>query len=323
MAIKPSELIWHNGHFVPWRDATVHVLTHGLHYGSSVFEGIRAYETQRGLAIFRLGEHIERLYDSAKIHRMRLPYTAPELEQACRDVLRVNRLFRGAYLRPIAYRGFGEFALAPSDRLPIEVAVAAIEWGAYLGAESLEKGVTACVSSWQRPAPNTLPTMAKAGGNYLNSTLVSSEAARHGYAEGIALGVDGMLSEGGGENVFLVRRGVLFTPPVGAAILAGITRDTVITLARDLGLEVREQPIPREALYLCEEAFFTGTACEIAPIREIDGLEIGDGRRGPITKRLQDAFFGLFSGRTRDTRGWLDHVAPEVELETDVQAAYA
>jgi branched-chain amino acid aminotransferase len=323
MAIKPSKLIWHNGEFVPWQQATVHVLAHGLHYGSSVFEGIRAYETQRGLAIFRLREHVERLYDSARIHRMRVRWSADDIAQACRDVVRVNGLFRGAYLRPIIYRGFGEFALAPSDKLPIECAVAAVEMAAYLGHESLEHGVDACVSSWQRPAPNTFPALAKAGGNYLNSQLISMEAARHGYAEGIALGTDGMLSEGGGENVFLVRRGVLYTPPVGAAVLAGITRDSVITLARDAGLEVREAPIPREALYLADEAFFTGTACEIAPIRSIDGLDVGDGRRGPITKRLQDAFFGLFNGRTRDRHGWLDHVAPEVQLETEVHAAYA
>ncbi len=323
MAMKPSRLIWHNGHFVPWAEATVHVLTHGLHYGSSVFEGIRAYESHRGLAIFRLGDHIERLFDSARIHRMRPKFNAPQFEQACRDVLRVNRLFRGAYIRPIVYRGAGEFALAPSDQLPIEAAVAAIEWGAYLGAEALEKGVDACVSSWQRAAPNTFPTLAKAGGNYLNSQLISMEAARNGYAEGIALGTDGMLSEGGGENLFLVRKGVLYTPSMSSSILSGITRDSIITLARDMGLEVRETALPREALYLADEAFFTGTACEITPIRSIDRLQIGDGGRGPITMRLQDAFFGLFSGRTPDKHNWLDHVAPEVELETDVHAAYA
>lgn len=323
MAIKPSRLIWHNGQFVPWHEATVHVLTHALHYGSSVFEGIRAYETPRGLAIFRLRDHVERLFDSAKIHRMRVRATPAQVEQACRDVLRVNRLFRGAYLRPLVYRGFGEFALAPSDDLPIEIAVAAVEMGAYLGAESLERGVDACISSWQRPSPNTFPAMAKAGGNYLNSQLVSMEAARNGFSEGIALGHDGMLSEGGGENVFLVRRNVLYTPPVGASILAGITRDTVITLARDLGYKVHEQSLPREALYVADEAFFTGTACEITPIRSVDRMPLGDGARGPVTAKLQEAFFGLFNGRTRDTYGWLDLVAPEVELETDVHAAYA
>jgi branched-chain amino acid aminotransferase len=323
MAIKPTRLIWHNGQFVPWHEATVHVMTHALHYGSSVFEGIRAYETPNGLAIFRLRDHIERLFDSARIHRMRPRATAPQVEQACRDVLRVNRLFRGAYLRPVIYRGFGEFALAPSDNLPIEMAIAATEMGAYLGSEALEKGVDACISSWQRPASNTFPTMAKAGGNYLNSQLVSMEAARNGFAEGIALGQDGMLSEGGGENVFLVRKNVLFTPPVGASILAGITRDTVITLAREMGMTVHEQSLPREALYLAEEAFFTGTACEITPIRSVDRMSLGDGARGPVTKRLLDAFFGLFSGRTRDTHDWLDLVAPEVETEADVHAAYA
>ena len=319
MAMKPARLIWHNGQFVPWQEATVHVLTHGLHYGSSVFEGIRAYATPRGLAIFRLREHIERLFDSARIHRMSPRHSAVQIEQACRDVLCANGLFRGAYIRPVVYRGYGEFALAPSEQLPIEIAVAAIEWGPYLGAQALEQGVDVCVSSWQRCAPHSLPLMAKAGGNYLNSQLISMEAARNGYAEGIALSADGMLSEGGGENLFLVRKGVLYTPPVGCAILVGITRDCVITLARELGLEVREQALPREALYLADEAFLTGTACEITPIRSVDRLTLGAGSRGPVTTRLQEAFFGLFDGR----HGWLDLIRPEAELETDVHAAYA
>jgi branched-chain amino acid aminotransferase len=323
MAMKPAKFIWMNGELVPWFEARVHVLAHGLHYGSSVFEGIRAYDTPRGLAVFRLDEHIERLFDSARIYRMRVGYSADTIHQACHEVLRANGLFRGAYLRPIVYRGYGELGVAAGDRVPIEVAIAAIEWGALLGADSIEKGVDVCVSSWQRPAPNTFPVMAKAGGNYLNSQLVSGEAQRHGYVEGIALGTDGMLSEGGGENVFLVRRGELLTPPIGAAILAGITRDTVITLARDLGIPVREVPIPREALYLADEAFFTGTACEIAPIRSIDRITIGEGARGPVTKHLQDAFFGLFNGRTPDRHGWLSHVASQVELESHVQATFA
>lgn len=324
MAIKPSKLIWHNGRFVPWHEATVHVLTHGLHYGSSVFEGIRAYRTPQGAAFFRLAEHIDRLFDSARIHRMEPGYSRAELSAACHQLIRVNRLTEGAYVRPIIYRGFGEFSLAPSKNLPIETAIGAVEWGAYLGAESLERGVDACISSWQRPAGNTFPAMAKAGGNYLNSQLVSMEAARHGYHEGIALGVDGMLSEGGGENLFLVRKGVLYTPPVGAAILAGITRDAVMQLARDLGYEVRETPLPREALYVCDEAFFTGTACEIAPIRSIDGLIIGSGARGPVVKVLQDRFFGLFSGRTPDSHGWLEHVGGgELETEHDLHSALA
>ena len=323
MSFNASQWIWHNGEFVPWQNATVHVLAHGLHYGSTVFEGIRAYDTPRGSAIFRLREHIARLYDSARIYRMQVRFTPAQVEQACRDLIRSNRLFKGAYLRPIIYRGMSGFSLAPKPDAPIEIAIAAVEMGAYLGSESLEQGVDACVSSWQRIAPNTMPTLAKAGGNYLSSQLISMEAQRHGYAEGIAVGTDGMLSEGGGENLFLVRKGALYTPPVGAAILAGITRDSIITLARDIGLEVREQSLPREALYLADEAFFTGTACEVTPIRSIDGLAIGAGQRGPVTRQMQEAFFGLFNGRTRDVHGWLDRIEPEVETECAVHAAYA
>ena len=323
MGFNAAQWIWQNGEFVPWQNATVHVLSHGLHYGSSVFEGIRAYDTPRGSAIFRLREHIARLYDSARIYRMQLKYTPAQVEQACRDLIRNNRLFKDAYLRPIVYRGMSGFSLAPKPDAPIEIAIAAVEMGAYLGSESLEQGVDACVSSWQRIAPNTMPTRAKAGGNYLSSQLISMEAQRHGSAEGIAVGTDGMLSEGGGENLFLVRKGALYTPPVGAAILAGITRDSIITLARDIGLEVREQSLPREALYLADEAFFTGTACEVTPIRSIDGLAIGAGQRGPVTRQMQEAFFGLFNGRTRDVHGWLDRIEPEVETECAVHAAYA
>lgn len=324
MPIKQSQWIWHNGHFVPWHMATTHVLSHALHYGSSVFEGVRAYATPGGTAIFRLSDHIDRLFDSARIYRMQPQWTKAEIYEACMQVIRSNRLTKGAYLRPIIFRGAGELSVVPGPSVPIEMSIAAMEWGSLLGAESLEKGVDVCVSSWQRAAPNTTPMMAKAGGNYLNSQLVSGEAARHGYHEGIALGVDGMLSEGGGENLFLVKKGVIYTPPVSAAILAGITRDSVIELGRDLGFEVREAALPRESLYVCDEAFFTGTACEIAPIRAIDGLTIGEGHRGPVTKQLQDAFFGLFSGRTPDTRGWLDHVGGgEIEVSHDMHMALA
>ena len=324
MSFKATQYIWHNGHFVPWQDAKVHVLAHGLHYGSSVFEGIRAYATPKGTAIFRLGDHLERLYESARIHRMRIPYRLAELHEACRQIVRNNRLTRGAYLRPIAYRGMVGYSLAPDPNAPVEVAIAATEMAAFLGNEAIEKGVDACVSSWQRPAANTLPVSAKAGGNYLNSQQISMEAARHGYHEGIALNVDGMLAEGGGENLFLVKRGVLYTPPTGAAILAGITRDSVLQLARQLGYEVREQAMPREALYVCDEAFFTGTACEITPIRSIDGLQIGEGGRGPITAEIQDAFFGLFNGSTHDAWGWLDQVGGgEIEVAHDLAAALA
>lgn len=311
MATKPTAWIWHNGRLVPWQQATTHVTSHALHYGSSVFEGIRAYATPQGMAIFRLHDHIDRLFESARIYRMQPRFDRAALLEACHLAIRANRLTQGAYLRPIIFRGAGSLGVMPAPDVPVEVSVVAIEWGSMLGAESLERGVDVCVSSWQRAAPNTFPMMAKAGGNYLNSQLVTMEAHRHGYQEGIALGTDGMLSEGGGENVFVVRKGAVYTPPVGAAILAGITRDTVIRLARDLGYAVHEQPLPREALYLCEEAFFTGTACEIAPIRAIDGLTIGEGRRGPMTAALQEAFFGLFSGRTPDRHDWLDLVSAE------------
>ncbi|NWG20162.1 MAG: branched-chain amino acid transaminase [Chloroflexi bacterium] len=303
MPINVSKSIWFNGEMVPWEKATVHVMTHALHYGSSVFEGIRSYDTPHGPAIFRLGEHIRRLFDSARIYRMELPYTPAQLVDACRAAVRDNGL-KNAYIRPLVWRGYGEMGLNPL-RSPVEVMVAAMEWGAYLGAEGLEKGVDVQVSSWNRVAPNTLPAMAKAGGNYLSSQLIVMEASRNGYAEGIALDVYGWLSEGSGENLFLVRDGVIYTPPVTAALLPGITRDAVMTLARDLGYEVREQSMPREMLYLADELFFTGTAAEVTPVRSVDKLTVGSGKRGPITTAIQKAFFGLFSGETEDRHGWL------------------
>ncbi|PMP86051.1 MAG: branched chain amino acid aminotransferase [Roseiflexus castenholzii] len=306
MPIRESKYIWFNGEMVAWEKATVHVMTHALHYGSSVFEGIRAYETPQGAAIFRLREHLRRLFDSCRIYRMELLFTPEQLFEACRAVVRDNGL-TNAYIRPLVWRGYGEMGLNPL-RSPVEVMVAAMEWGAYLGAEGLENGVDVHVSSWQRVAPNTLPAMAKAGGNYLSSQLIVMEAARNGYAEGIALDVHGWLSEGSGENLFLIRDGVIYTPPV-AALLPGITRDAVITLARQLGYEVREQNLPREMLYLADELFFTGTAAEVTPIRSVDKLPVGNGKRGPITTAIQKAFFGLFSGETEDRWGWLTPVA--------------
>ena len=306
MPITPTKYIWFNGELVPWEKATVHVMTHALHYGSSVFEGIRCYDTPKGPAIFRLTPHIRRLFDSAKIYRMDIPYSRAEISEACMAVIRENGL-KSAYLRPLVWRGYGEIGVFPLKN-PVEVMVAAIQWGAYLGAEALEKGVDVAVSSWTRVAPNTLPATAKAGGNYLSSQLIVMEAQRHGYAEGIALDVTGNLSEGSGENLFVIRDGVLFTPPITAAILPGITRDAVMTLARHLGYEVREQPLPREALYIADELFFTGTAAEVSPIRSVDGITIGEGRRGPITTAIQKAFFGLFSGETEDRWGWLEYV---------------
>lgn len=307
MPIRESKYIWFNGEMVPWEKATVHVMTHALHYGSSVFEGIRAYETPQGAAIFRLREHIRRLFDSCRIYRMDPPFTPEQVFEACRAVVRENGL-KNAYIRPLVWRGYGEMGLNPL-RSPVEVMVAAMEWGAYLGAEGLENGVDVHVSSWQRVAPNTLPAMAKAGGNYLSSQLIVMEAARNGYAEGIALDVHGWLSEGSGENLFLIRDGIIYTPPVTAALLPGITRDAVITLAQQLGYEVREQNLPREMLYLANELFFTGTAAEVTPIRSVDKLPVGSGKRGPITTAIQKAFFGLFSGETADRWGWLTPVA--------------
>jgi len=306
MPIPATKYIWFNGKLVPWEKATVHVLSHALHYGSSVFEGVRAYETPRGPAIFRLKDHTRRLFDSAKIYRMELPYSQAQISDACKAVVRENGL-NSAYLRPLAWRGYGEIGVMPLKN-PVEVMVAAIEWGAYLGAEALENGVDVAVSSWTRMAPNTLPAMAKAGGNYLSSQLIVMEAQRHGYAEGIALDTNGNLSEGSGENLFVIRDGVIFTPPLTAALLPGITRDTILALAHDLGYEVREQNLPREALYLADELFFTGTAAEVSPIRSVDGITIGAGKRGPITTAVQKAFFGLFNGETEDTRGWLEYV---------------
>lgn len=305
--MKTSPLIWFNGRMQPWADATVHVMSHALHYGSSVFEGIRCYSTPDGPAIFRLAEHIERLYESASIYRMNLRFAPEELVAACHSLIRENQL-SAAYLRPIAMRGISGFGVAAPVDGPVDVAIAAIEFGAYLGEEGLKHGIDACVSSWNRAAPNTFPTAAKAGGNYLNSQLIAMEARSNGFGEGIALAPDGTLSEGSGENLFVIRRGVLYTPPAAASILVGITRDTVFELAADLGLRVVEQSLPREMLYLADEVFMTGTAAEITPVRSVDHRPVGKGGRGPITAALQERFFGLFDGRTADRWGWLDHV---------------
>lgn len=306
MSFDGAKLVWLNGRTVPWEQATVHVMAHALHYGSSVFEGIRVYKTPDGPKVFRLADHMRRLFDSARIYRMDLPYDFDQLNDACKSVVTANDLLDGAYIRPIAFRGLGDVGLAPKPEHPIDVAIGAWKWGAYLGAEGLEKGVDVCVSSWQRVAPNTVPALAKAGGNYLSSQLISTEAKRLGFTEGIALSTDGTVSEGAGENLFVIHGGRILTPPSTASILTGITRDTVIQLARRLDLTVVEQSIPREMLYIADEMFFTGTAAEITPIRSIDRIQVGAGRRGPVTKRLQDAFFGLFSGQTEDTDGWLE-----------------
>jgi len=308
MSFAGGKLIWMNGQMVPWEQATVHVMAHALHYGSSVFEGIRVYKTPDGPQVFRLTDHMQRFFDSAKIYRMPVGYDRDELVQVCKDVILANELMNGAYIRPIAFRGYGEPGLAPKPDHRVDVAIAAWEWGAYLGAEGLEQGVDVCISSWQRVAANTIPAMAKAGGNYLSGQLISTEAKRLGFAEGIALSTDGMISEGAGENVFVVKDGRILTPPSSSSILTGLTRDAVIRLAKRMNFVVEEKAIPREALYLADEIFFTGTAAEVTPIRSVDRIEIGAGHRGPVTKQLQDAFFGLFSGETEDSDGWLEPV---------------
>lgn len=298
-----SDLIWFNGKIIPQEQATTHVLSHALHYGSSVFEGVRAYETPNGPAIFRLQDHTKRLFDSAKIYRMQIPYTADEINEACKAAVRENGL-KNAYLRPFAFLGNVGLGVNPKSH-KADVAVAAMEWGTYLGDGALEAGVDACVSSWNRLAPNTMPTAAKAGGNYLSSQLISGEAKRNGYVEGIALDVNGYLSEGAGENLFIVKNGVIYTPPTTAAILPGLTRDTMMYLAKQAGFEVREESISREALYLADEFFMTGTAAEVTPVRSVDQIEIGTGKRGEITEQLQQAYFDLVKGQTEDENGWL------------------
>ena len=310
MPIPATKYIWFNGKLVPWESATTHVLSHALHYGSSVFEGVRAYRTPRGVIIFRLAEHTRRLFESAKIYRIAIPYTQQQINDACREVVRENGLINGAYLRPVVFRGYGEIGVAPKIDPPVETAIAAWEWGKYVGSDSEEQGVDVCVSSWQRVAPNTLPALAKAGGNYLSSQLISYEAKRLGFAEGIGLSPDGMVSEGAGENLFVIRDGVMHTPGLSHSVLSGITRDTVMRLARNLGYEVRESSIPREMLYIADEIFMTGTAAEVTPVRSVDRLEVGNGKRGPMTHAIQKAFFGLFTGETPDPHGWLQLVDP-------------
>lgn len=312
MAINEVDHIWRNGALIPWAEAQVHVLSHALHYGTSMFEGIRVYETPAGPAGFRLTDHIRRMIDSARIYSIELPYTEDELISGCKDVVAANEL-NSAYLRPIAFVGYGSIGVVPAAETPIEVHIAAFPWGAYLGEEARQRGVDVCVSSWNRLAPNTAPTGAKAGGNYLSSYLISREAKSRGYAEGIGLDIDGRLSEGAGENLFLIRDGKLMTPPAASSILQGITRDSVIKLAKREGIEVVEQALPREMLYLCDEAFFTGTAAEITPIRSIDDKPTRSAGAGPITQLIQDRFFGLFDGRTQDDWGWLEPIRPSAD----------
>jgi branched-chain amino acid aminotransferase len=309
--LQATEKIWHNGQLIKWDDAKIHVLSHVVSYGTSVFEGVRCYETAAGPAIFRAPEHARRLLDSAKIYRMDVPYTVEQLTQAMVETIRANNL-KSCYIRPIVLRGYGEVGVLPFVN-PIETFIAVWEWGKYLGEEALGQGVDVCVSSWARIAPNTLPALAKAGANYMNSQLIRMEAAKNGYAEGIALDSSGFVSEGSGENIFIIRDGKIHTPPLGASVLPGITRDSIIKIAGQLGIPMVETIIPREFLYIADEVFFCGTAVEVTPIRSVDRIQIGSGRRGPITERIQKRFFEIVQGKANDEFGWLTPVSGVVE----------
>ena len=306
MPLPKCDKIWFNRELVDWDDAKIHVLSHVVHYGSSVFEGIRCYKTAKGSAVFRLDEHVSRLFDSAKIYRMEIPFSHEEISAAILETIRINNL-EACYIRPVVFRGYETLGVDPLD-CPVDVVIAVWEWGEYLGEAALKNGVSVCTSSWNRPAPNTTPFLAKAGGNYLNSQLVRMEANINGYDEGIVLGTDGLVSEGSGENIFAIKNGSIVTPESHYGILPGITRHTAITLIRDLGMHVEQRGIPREFLYVADEVFFTGTAAEITPIRAIDQVQIGSGERGPITGQIQDAFFKVIHAEVEDRHGWLTFV---------------
>lgn len=306
MPFEDVKKVWMNGRLVDIADAKISVLTHALHYGSGLFEGIRCYNTARGPAVLHLREHVRRLYDSSRIYRMQVPLPAAEFEKAILETIRANE-FEDCYIRPLVYYGFHSLGVHPA-KCPVDVLIAAWRWGKYLGPEALEQGVDVRVASWSRMAPNTFPALAKATANYMNSILIKSEAIADGYSEGIALDVDGYVSEGSGENIFLVRDGRIMTPPLGASILAGITRNSIIRIARDLGYEVVEGLIPREALYVADEVFFTGTAAEVTPIRSIDRIPVGSGRRGPVTEEIQKAYFGILEGTAEDRYNWMTPV---------------
>jgi branched-chain amino acid aminotransferase len=321
MAFTGSGKIWMNGSLVDWADAKIHVASHVIHYGSGVFEGARCYSTSRGSACFRLDAHMRRLYDSAKIYRMEPQVSQDALTEAVLETIRANE-FKACYIRPIIYRGYNALGVNPFP-CPVDAAVLTWEWGAYLGQDAVKHGVDARVSSWSRTAPNTFPTLAKSSANYANSQLIKMEAVSEGYSEGIALDTFGYLSEGSGQNLFVVRDNILYTPPLTASILPGITRNSVITLAKDLGFRVREEMLPRELLYIADEAFFAGTAVEITPIRSVDRIEIGAGCPGPVTAAIQHAFFGVISGEVPDRHGWLTYVYPGEPLQATVAAGPA
>lgn len=309
--LSETQWIWRDGEFIPWADARVHVLSHSMQFGSSAFEGIRCYATPRGPAIFRLEDHLRRLATSCRIYRMELKYTVDELVAACCELVEKNAL-DACYIRPMVIRGYGAAGMVPFAS-PIEVYLPCWPWGAYLGEGALENGVDACVSSWHRMAPNTVPAMAKIAGNYLSGMLIKMDALGNGYAEAIALGPEGTISEGSGQNTFLVLDDTLFTPPINGTLLAGITRDSILTLAADAGIVVREQPLPREMLYAADEVFLTGTASEVTPVRSVDKIQVGAGRRGPITQLLQEKFLDVVHGAAPDPHGWLTYVRAERE----------
>ena len=298
--------IWIDGKMVDWKDANIHVLSHVVHYGTSVFEGIRAYKNENGVAVFRLKEHVQRLFDSAKIYKIDIPFTQEEIEEAILETVRVNDL-DGCYIRPIVFRGYGELGVNPLN-CPVNVVIAAWEWGSYLGEEGMANGVDIGVSSWRKPAPDTFPALAKCGANYMNSQLAKLEAIEHGYDEAIMLDYEGHVSEGSGENIFLVEGEKLFTPAMSSSNLKGITRDSIMTVARDLGYEVVEEVISRERLYSADEVFFTGTAAEVTPIRSIDHRQIGIGKRGPVAEKLQKTFFDIVEAKVEDKYGWLSYI---------------
>ncbi|TES85557.1 MAG: branched-chain amino acid transaminase [Candidatus Aminicenantes bacterium] len=303
---EENGMVWINGKLVPWKDANIHIASHVIHYGSSIFEGFRAYNTPKGTAIFRNNAHIKRLYNSCKMYRMEIPFTQEELEQAVIQTIKANKL-KACYIRPVVYRGYGTLGVDPFPN-PIDCAILVWEWGQYLGEKALENGVDVKISTWQRMAPNTFPALAKSGANYMNSQLIKMEALLEGYVEGIALNVRGHVSEGSGENIFIVINGEIHTPPLSSSILPGITRDAVICIAKDLGITLVEETLPREILYIAEEVFFTGSAAEITPIRSVDKITIGNGRRGPVVKRLQDEFFAYINGERKDQYRWLTYV---------------
>lgn len=306
MAFDETAKIWLNGKFIDWKDATIHLASHVIHYGSSVFEGTRCYRTKNGSAIFRLKDHNQRLLNSAKICRMAIPYSLGDINEACRELLRKNH-YDEAYIRPIVYRGYHSLGLDPR-KCPVDMAILTWKWGKYLGPEALEQGVDVRISSWNRLAPNTMPSMSKSGANYMNSQLIKLEACQDGYVEGIALNRNGTLSEGSGENLFVVMNEVIYTPLLSDSILPGITRDSVMRIARDLNYQVIERSLPREILYIADEVFFTGTAAEITPVRSVDRIPVGQGSRGHITKQIQDKFFGIVLGEVEDEYEWLDYI---------------